>query len=60
VILEIILSSGDVKMISKITKRIAGKETGKYDFNINLKESGIFEIEIRFNDFKIHMKCSNE
>jgi hypothetical protein len=55
-----ILSSGDVKMISKITKRITGRETGKYDFTINLKESGIFEIEIRFNDFKIHMKCSNE
>jgi hypothetical protein len=55
-----ILSSGDVKMISKITKRITGRETGKYDFTINLKESGIFEIEIRFNDFKIHLTCRNE
>jgi urea transporter/murein DD-endopeptidase MepM/ murein hydrolase activator NlpD len=55
-----ILLSGDVKMMSKITKKIMGREAGKYDFTIDLKESGVFEIEIRFNEFKIHMKCLNE
>jgi len=55
-----ILSSGDVKMISQITKRIAGRETGKYDFTITIKENGVFEIEIRFNDLKIQMICRNE
>ncbi|MDP3915763.1 MAG: urea transporter [Bacteroidota bacterium] len=55
-----ILSSGDVKMISEITKKIAGRETEKYDFNISIKETGVFEIEIRYNDFKIKMICRNE
>ena len=55
-----ILSSGDVKMISQITKRIAGREAGKYDFTITIKENGVFEIEIRFNDLKIQMICRNE
>ena len=55
-----ILSSGDVKMISQITKRIAGRETGKYDFTITIKENGVFEIDIRFNDLKIQMICRNE
>jgi len=55
-----ILSSGDVKMISEITKRIAGKETAKYNFTINIKESGVFEVEIRYNDLKIQMICRNE
>ncbi len=55
-----ILSSGDLKMISGITKRIAGRETEKYDFTINIKESGVFEIEILANDLKIQMTCRNE
>ncbi|MBA4410274.1 MAG: peptidase M23 [Odoribacter sp.] len=55
-----ILSSGDVKMISAITKKIAGRETDKYDFNISIKENGVFEIEIRSNDLKIQMTCRNE
>ena len=55
-----ILSSGDVKMTSGITKKIAGRETGKYDFTINIKESGVFEIEILTNDLKIQMICRNE
>ena len=55
-----ILSSGDLKMISGITKRIAGRETEKYDFTITIKESGIFEIEILANDLKIQMTCRNE
>lgn len=55
-----ILSSGDVKMVSQITKRIAGREAGKYDFTITIKENGVFEIEIRFNDLKIQMICRNE
>jgi len=55
-----ILSSGDVKMISEITKKIMGRETEKYNFNINIKESGVFEIEILFNDLKIQMTCRNE
>ncbi len=55
-----ILSSGDLKMVSGITKRIAGRETAKYDFTINIKESGVFEIEILANDLKIQMTCRNE
>jgi len=55
-----ILSSGDVKMISEITKKIAGRETAKYNFIININQSGVFEIEIRFNDLKIQMTCRNE
>lgn len=55
-----ILSSGDVKMVSKITKKIAGGETEKYDFSITIKESGVFEIEIRVNDLTILMTCRNE
>ncbi|MFY9150438.1 MAG: urea transporter [Prolixibacteraceae bacterium] len=55
-----ILSSGDIKMISEVKKKIAGHETAKYDFNITIRENGIFEIEIRFNDLKIQMICRNE
>jgi hypothetical protein len=55
-----ILSSGDVVMISEITKKIIGRETEKYDFKINIKESGVFEIEIQYNDLKIQMTCQNE
>ena len=55
-----ILSSGDLKMVSKITKSIARRETEKYDFTINIKESGVFEIEILANDLKIQMTCRNE
>lgn len=55
-----ILSSGDLKMISQIAKRIAGRETEKFDFAINIKESGVFEIEILANDLKIQMTCRNE
>jgi murein DD-endopeptidase MepM/ murein hydrolase activator NlpD len=55
-----ILSSGDMKMVSRITKKIAGQETAKYDFNIHIKGSGVFEIEIAFNDLKIQMTCRNE
>ena len=55
-----LLSSGDLKMISKITKKIAGSETGKYDFTIRIKESGVIEIEVLFNDFNIHLVCRND
>ncbi len=55
-----ILSSGDIEMISEIRKKIAGRETGKFDFSVNLKESGGFDIEIRSNDLKIKMICRNE
>jgi murein DD-endopeptidase MepM/ murein hydrolase activator NlpD len=55
-----ILSSGDVKMVSQISKKIAGKEIAKYDFTINVKQNGSFEIRILFNDIKILLKCRNE
>lgn len=55
-----ILSSGDIKMNSEITKKIAGRETSKYKFSTSIKENGIFEIEIRYNEFKIEMVCRNE
>ncbi len=55
-----ILSSGDLKMISEITEKIAGRESGKYEFAITIKENGIFEIEIRVKDLKIQMICRNE
>lgn len=55
-----ILSSGDVKMISEITKKVAGRQLDKYDFAITIKENGVFEIDIRYNDLKIQMTCRNE
>ncbi len=55
-----ILSSGDVKMTSQITKKIAGRETDKYDFNTTVNENGVFEIEIKFGDSKIKLKCRND
>ena len=55
-----ILSSGDVKMVSKIRKKIAGRETEIYDFDITINESGIFEVVIQTGDLKIKMKCRNE
>ncbi len=55
-----ILSSGDLKMISGITKKIAGREVGKYDFAISIKEDGVFEIEIQSGDLKIYIKCRND
>lgn len=55
-----ILSSGDVKMTSEIRKKITGHETKKYEFSISIKENGVFEIEIRYNDLKIQMICRNE
>lgn len=55
-----ILSSGDMKLKSKLTKKIAGKETKKYHFNTLIKEDGSFEIEIHYKGLKIMMTCRNE
>ncbi|MDP2685655.1 MAG: M23 family metallopeptidase, partial [Aequorivita sp.] len=55
-----ILSSGNMKLISELTKKIAGRKTEKYKFNISIKESGIFEIEILFNDLKMNISCRND
>ena len=55
-----ILSSGDIKMASEITKKIAGRETAKYNFNIEVKQDGTFEIGILFNETKIQLICRNE
>lgn len=55
-----ILSSDDVKMESEITRKIAGREAGKYQFSINIKENRVFEIEIQSKDLKITMECRNE
>ena len=55
-----ILSSGDVRMTSEIIKKIAGREMARYNFNMTIKENGIFELEIHYNDKKIQMICRNE
>jgi hypothetical protein len=55
-----ILSSGEVNMTSEITRKIAGREAGKNQFSINIKENGVFEIEIQTKDLKISMECRNE
>lgn len=55
-----ILSSGQVKMGSAITKKIAGNETGKYEFNTTVKENGSVEIAIRHKDVKIKMICRSD
>ncbi len=55
-----ILSSGDIVMISEVTKKFAGQEIEKYKFNTNIKDNGIFEIEIQYNNLKIEMICRNE
>jgi urea transporter/murein DD-endopeptidase MepM/ murein hydrolase activator NlpD len=55
-----ILSSGDVTMISEIRTKIAGNGAEKYEFSTSLNENGVFNIEIRSNDFKIKMICRNE
>lgn len=55
-----ILSSDNMKLKSELTKKIAGKKTEKYHFTTNLKENGIFEIEILFNDLKIQMTCQKD
>lgn len=55
-----ILSSGDMTMHSSITKKIAGRKTKEFDFNISVKEQGVFEIKITHKDLKIRMICRNE
>jgi murein DD-endopeptidase MepM/ murein hydrolase activator NlpD len=55
-----ILSSGDVKMISEIRTKIAGKGIAKYDFSTTLSEDGIFNIEINSKELKITMICQND
>ncbi len=52
-----ILSSGDVKMHSRITKRILGKKISQSDFMVVIKENGVFEIDITQNDLKIKLIC---
>ncbi len=55
-----ILSSGDLKMVAEISKKIAGRETDKYLFDIGINENGVFEIEILTGELKINLKCRNE
>jgi hypothetical protein len=55
-----ILASGDLKMKSEIVKKIVGREMAKYHCSINIKENGVFEIEISKNDLKIQLICRNE
>lgn len=55
-----ILRSGNMKLKSKLTKRIAGKNTQNYYFTTNVTENGIIEIEILFNDLKIQMTCRKD
>jgi urea transporter len=55
-----ILSSGEINMTSEIRKKIAGKETGRFNFSVNLKGNGAFDVEICSNDKKIKMICRNE
>ncbi|MCB8993998.1 MAG: urea transporter [Bacteroidales bacterium] len=55
-----ILSSEGLTMVSSLTKRIAGRETGKYIHTINIKESGHIEIEITNRDTKIRIACRSE
>ena len=55
-----ILSSGDMKKHSQITKQTAGKKIKQYDFDIAIKDNGKFEIDILENNFKIKMTCKSE
>jgi urea transporter/murein DD-endopeptidase MepM/ murein hydrolase activator NlpD len=55
-----ILASGDVNMKAEIVKKIFGREIAKYQCAININENGVFTVEIRYNDLKIHLICRNE
>ena len=55
-----ILSSGDLNLNAEIIKTIAGRDVRKYNFTINIKENGVFQIEIQRDELKIKMICRNE
>ena len=55
-----ILSSGDIKMGVRITKKIAGQEIKLCKGDIDINQKGEFRINIYFNDTKIKMLCRNE
>ena len=54
-----ILSADDIKMHSVLKKKIAGKESSKYNFSLNIGQEGSFEIEIIHKDIKIQLLCGN-
>lgn len=52
-----ILSSGDVKISSLITRKIAGVEAEKINFTIQIKDSDQFKIDVWSEKFIIQMTC---
>ena len=55
-----ILSSGDVEMSALITKKIFGRETGRFLSEIKTGREGKIEINVEFEKTKIKIICQNK
>jgi hypothetical protein len=55
-----ILSSGDVNMNTTITKKFAGKNIGKTNFELNFSQNGSIKILIDSKASKMQIICRNE
>ncbi len=55
-----ILSSGEIEMEAKISKKIAGKQTASIVSGIKISHEGIIDLEITFKEAKIKITCQNE
>ncbi|MEN8118088.1 MAG: urea transporter [Bacteroidota bacterium] len=55
-----ILSSDDLEMSARATKKIAGRETKTYQSEIKIGEKGEIEIVVIFKEAKIKIICRNE
>lgn len=55
-----ILSAGDLVMKAVITKQIFGREAGTFHADLKVTEGNVIEIQLIFNDTRIHITCQNE
>jgi len=55
-----ILASGGIELDATITKSIFGRETSKYQSQININQDGEIRMQIVFKEAKIRIICQND
>jgi hypothetical protein len=55
-----ILSAGDIEMSASVSKKIAGRETRKFEIEIKISQENELKIFVSFNEAKMKIICRNE
>jgi urea transporter len=54
-----ILSAGDIEMSASVSKKIAGRETRKFEIEIKISQENELKIFVSFNEAKMKIICRN-